>query len=95
MPHFNQLSPAEAERLSVLTEELGEVLQAIGKIQRHGFESTHPDGGETNREKLQRELGDVLNATAMMSHAGDIDSGAIERRAIEKDALIQPYLHHQ
>lgn len=36
MEHFNQLSPAEAERLALLSEELGEAQQAIGKILRHG-----------------------------------------------------------
>lgn len=53
--HFNQLTPAEAERLALLAEECGEVIQAIGKILRHGYESRHPDGGPTNREALERE----------------------------------------
>ena len=42
MKHFNQLTPAEAERLALLLEELGEAQQAIGKILRHGYASTHP-----------------------------------------------------
>lgn len=62
MEHFNRLTPAEAERLALLAEECGEVIQAIGKVLRHGFESTHPDGGPTNRESLERECGDVYHA---------------------------------
>ena len=39
---FNKLTPAEAERLFYLLEELGEAQQAIGKILRHGYESRDP-----------------------------------------------------
>ncbi len=60
--HFNQLSPSEAERLAMLAEGCGEVVQAIGKILRHGYESTHPDGGPTNRATLERECGDVYHS---------------------------------
>jgi len=40
--HFNGLSPAEAERLALLAEECGEVVQAVCKVLRHGYESTNP-----------------------------------------------------
>jgi hypothetical protein len=46
------LNPAQAERLAILAEECGEIVQVIGKILRHGFESTHPEGGPTNRQLL-------------------------------------------
>ncbi len=34
MTHFNELTPAEAERLAYLAEECGEAIQIIGKILR-------------------------------------------------------------
>lgn len=34
---FNGLSPAEVERLALLAEECGEVIQTVGKILRHGY----------------------------------------------------------
>ena len=37
MNNFNQLTPAETERLAILAEECGEVIQAVGKILRHGY----------------------------------------------------------
>ena len=37
--HFNGLSESEQERLSILIEECGEVVQAACKILRHGYES--------------------------------------------------------
>lgn len=44
--HFNQLKPSEAERLACLIEECGEVIQAAGKILRHGYKS---EGYDTSR----------------------------------------------
>lgn len=94
-PAFNGLSPAEAERLAVLMEELGEAQQVIGKILRHGYESTHPDGGPTNRQELEKELGDVRNAERMMIEAYDLNAHQIQLRAQEKSKTIGQYLHHQ
>jgi hypothetical protein len=69
--HFNGLTPAQAERLAMLAEECGEVIQIIGKILRHGYDSYHPDRPHiTNRELLQRELTD-LAAVENQIHAQD------------------------
>lgn len=38
----NNLTAAEQERLAILAEEMGEALQIIGKIIRHGYESYNP-----------------------------------------------------
>lgn len=95
MRHFNQLTPAEAERLALLAEELGEATQAIGKILRHGYESTHPDGGPTNREALVRECGDVYHAIWRLIGAGDIDGNLMSQRADDKAKSVAKYLHHQ
>ena len=45
--------------LTILQEECAEVIKIVSKIKRFGWESTHPDGGPTNRDKLAQELGDV------------------------------------
>lgn len=59
--HFNQLDPAEAERLAILSEEMGEALQIVGKILRHGYHSYNPlkPTRTTNRELLVQELSHV------------------------------------
>ena len=92
-PHFNRLTPAEAERLAVLAEGCGEVIQAVGKILRHGYESSHPDGGPTNRRTLEREIGDVLYAVDRIA-LHDLSSINIENAAAMKKQKIKPYLHH-
>jgi len=95
--HFNQLTPAQAELLALLLEELGEAQQAIGKILRHGYESENPfiEDGPTNRESLERELGDVSAAIRLLAKAGDIDDNAIVRAEVSKLNRVAAFLHHQ
>jgi len=93
--HFNQLTPAEAERLALLSEECGEVIHIIGKILRHGLDSYHPKSGDINRILLEAELGDLTHAVARMCDAGDINPDTIEVFAEAKALRVGEYLHHQ
>lgn len=94
--HFNQLTPAQAERLAILGEELGEVQQVIGKILRHGFNSYHPDNKDvTNREMLTKELGDVEAAIDLLVIAHDLDDDAIGEYKRIKLEKIKQWVHHQ
>ena len=92
--HFNGLTPAEAERLTLLLEEAAEVIQVIGKIQRHGYESRHPNGGPTNRELLMYECGHVKHALDRLCKAGDLDAFIIQDSADKKAISVVKYLHH-
>lgn len=91
---FNKLTPAEAERLAYLIEELAEVQQAACKILRHGFDSFNPDNraAGTNRGQLEREISDVLGAVARMRDAGDIHRNILTSYTPNKGAR---YMHHQ
>lgn len=48
--------------LNITIEECAEVIQAISKIQRFGWESKHPNQpeGQTNKDHLIEELGDLM-----------------------------------
>ena len=95
MERFSKLVPAEEERLWNLVEEMGEALQAIGKIGRHGYGSRHPEGGPDNREILEKELGHVLYSIRAMAIKYDIEWTKIETAMKMKKESIKPYLHHQ
>lgn len=93
--HFNKLTPSEAERLAMLAEEAGEVVQAVGKILRHGFESHHPNNpGKTNRDLLTDEVCDFLAVVEMMACQQDITypNDFEPHHAIAKK---RRYAHHQ
>lgn len=50
----------DSEILNILSEECAEVIQAISKIHRFGFDSCHPDTPEKNNiDHLTEELGDL------------------------------------
>lgn len=95
--HFNGLTPAQAERLAILLEELGEAQQAIGKILRHGYESRNPElsHAPTNRTDLERELGHVAHAVHRLVFGGDLSSTEIKLHGSRKAESIKQYLHHQ
>ena len=97
MEPFNKLSPAQAERLAILSEELGEVAQIIGKILRHGYNSYNPfsENPETNRQLLEEELGHILNAMNMLVAADDINSKAIANSRDAKSQTVHKWTHHQ
>lgn len=93
--HFNELSPAEAERLALLSEEMGEAVQSIGKILRHGYENYNPhEATPSNRKQLETELGDVMAAMKLMYESGDIKKDAVKDRKRKKLEKVVMYLHH-
>lgn len=97
MEHFNKLNPAEAERLALLAEECAEVIQIVGKILRHGYESHNPFSHDkkTNRLLLMEEIGHILVATDMMRDAEDISIDTVVDAKNEKKIGVVRYLHHQ
>jgi NTP pyrophosphatase (non-canonical NTP hydrolase) len=48
------------EILCIAQEECAEVSQAISKVFRFGWDSSHPKTGINNREHLEEEVGDLL-----------------------------------
>jgi hypothetical protein len=95
--NFNNLTPAQTERLVLLAEECGEVIKAAMKILRHGYESTNPDAQpalSNNRGDLMDELGHVRFAEHLLIESGDLVNPRIALSAAQKRTKIQKYLHH-
>lgn len=90
------LSRAEEERLHLLAEEAGEVVQACMKILRHGWESQWPPvTGQTNRQKLTKELGDLCAAIDISLKAKDIRENEMEAAMDKKLVEVPQWLHYQ
>ncbi len=90
------LTKEQLERLAILSEELGEVQQVIGKILRHGYETSNPleENGKTNREKLEMELGDVVCVLGLMNQEKDFDDIKIGKLAESKIKKINKWMHY-
>lgn len=87
----NGLTPAEAERLAILAEECGEVVQIAMKILRHG-KDYHP---VSNSGLLARELGHVQWIVYLMISNGDFEEGVMLQSLRLRTKNAAPYLHHQ
>lgn len=94
--HFSGLTEGEQERFVILAEECAEVQQAICKALRHGLESNNNGKlPETNRQAIEREVGDLLHALERLIIAEDLNEVAIRQRAKSKPEHVKAYLHHQ
>lgn len=97
--HFNELTPGQDERLALLAEECAEVIQVVAKIQRHGYLSHDPTSQalypSSNRDLLEREIGDVMAAIRILGDAMDITESHLHDRMKRKQLAVRKYLHHQ
>lgn len=81
---YNQLTNGQTERLVVLMEECGEVIQAASKVLRHGYENHHPDFlHSTNKKELAKEINDVRLSVNRLCSFQDLDINYL--MALEND----------
>lgn len=93
---FNRLTDAEAERLALLLNALGNATKAVSKILLHGYESYHPLRQDSNnRLDLEKEMGGVLGAFSLMTVTDDLDCEMVERFSKTKIKTALSYAHHQ
>jgi hypothetical protein len=92
-----KLTEAQIERLNCLQEECAEIVQAASKILRFGYENKHPrrPDGQTNREHLEEEIGNLTVILDFMVQGGDVEEEKIYVSAEEKKKTIGKYLRFQ
>jgi NTP pyrophosphatase (non-canonical NTP hydrolase) len=76
----------EHEIMSIFQEESAEVIQAISKIFRFGYDSKHPDSNQTNREHLAEEVGDLIAMVQLLIENEIVDWRDVE---IAKDRKFE------
>lgn len=91
-----QFTAQQYERIGILFEELGETLQALGKVQRHGFDSVNPFEvrAGTNLEQLEREIGHVFAAMQLLTEVTDLSLVRISGHCEDKKRNVQKWLHY-
>lgn len=96
--HFNNLDESELERLALLFEDCSEIIHIVGKIIRHGYQSTDPTKKVkervTNRALLQNEIGQLQWTVQHMIKQGDLYEGSIEHTRDTRKEKVVKYLHH-
>lgn len=96
MSKINKLSDAQLERLSLLAEEMAESTQIISKIIRFGVDAYNPKDliKKLNKDRLEEELGHVLNVIDMMCKANDISYDKIIEYKNRKANTVKQYLSY-
>jgi len=77
------------EVMDILQEECAEVIQAVSKIRRFGFESRWPEKtSSSTKEQLETELGDLLAMVDIMVEQCIVSDNNINfARAAKKEKL--------
>ena len=80
------------EILNLLLEECAEVIQAVSKINRFGFDSFHPSTPhKNNKDDLEEELGDLECVINLLKNKGVVLESAIRDYKRNKEDKIRAY----
>jgi len=74
------MTESEKEVLRIAQEECAEVIQAISKVFRFGMNELF--NGDTNKQRLEMELGDLLCMVELM-----IEKNLVSREKIDQSLL--------
>jgi NTP pyrophosphatase (non-canonical NTP hydrolase) len=85
------INDIDHEILSITQEECAEVIQAVSKIFRFGFDSRHPDKGYDNREHLEEELGDLQFMINLMIEHGIVRKDKLDEAEVKKYEKLQQW----
>ena len=79
---MKQINEVNREILLITQEECAEVTQAISKVFRFGMEDSHK--GQTNREHLEEEIGDLMCMIDLLIDNGIVSEAAVMTAKNEK-----------
>lgn len=81
--------------LQCLTEECIEIAYDVSKALRFGLDDVKPGGRETNREKIENEIADLLGVVEMLVDEGIISDPREQTNAIQdKKQRLRHYMHY-
>ena len=87
-------SPHIDNAMALIIEEAGEVLQAIGKIQRFGLFNRHPAAGSSsNLTELQKECLDLRTVLDIFFEMTGIPEREILEHKVKKIEKIDRWAH--
>lgn len=83
------INDKQNEIMNIAQEECAEVIQAISKIRRFGLMTSH--NGETNKEHLEEETGDLMCMLQLLEEFGLVDWTRVSLYAQNKRRKLQKW----
>jgi len=83
------------EVLAMVSEECGEVVQAIGKALRHGIDDWNPVTGIDNKDAIVTELADVIAVAVLLLEFLEIPQSTIDANYERKFTKLLEYTHSE
>ena len=83
------MNDQEHEIMSITQEECAEVIQAISKIFRFGIDTEWK--GETNRQHLEEEIGDLQAMINLLIEHKVVDVVEVENATIKKTLKLKKW----
>ena len=93
-PWVPTLTPHQVRRVGKTSEELGELIAVLGRIQIQGLDEIDPSSGKTNRQRLHEETADVIAQLKCNIEAFNMPMDELVRRAEIKDAQMTEWEAH-
>lgn len=76
------------EILDILQEECGELVTAVSKVRRFGFDNSYKEGG-TQREHLTQEAGDVMLMINLLVEKGVFTIDELQQASKRKEEKLK------
>ena len=86
------ITPKETETLLIMQEECTEVAQVISKIFRFGLDEAYTD--QTNRQRLEEEIGDLLCMVDLLEEFELIDIKLVQEAKSAKRIKLEKWTTH-
>lgn len=78
--------------LACLSEECGEIQQAVGKALRFGLDDGHPEKFTTNAQDIAKECQEVIAIIEMLESNGIIERTKTRKAIDEKKVKVLRYM---
>lgn len=92
---IEDMTPEEWEILELIQEECAEVIQAISKCKRHGFDSINPTDPKpiSNKNHLSAEVGQLKFWLAVAHQKGILKEEVVQESGTKKYSNAWKYTH--
>ena len=81
------MNEKQKEVMLIAQEECAEVVQAISKCFRFGPDDEY--NGQSNKQRLEEEVGDLLCMIRLMMNQGIIDENNVNKASVQKQIKLE------